>query len=116
MKTRNSPRPRPAASRKRDLQARRALKARVRHSRPIHHRFLLHPATGMMVLAAGVLIAGWTFRAAADSYTVTGKIPAPPLTDGATITSPADGSTTAVTPIDIGGSCPDNSYVNLTRN
>ena len=69
-----------------------------------------------MVLAAGVLIAGWTFRAAADSYTVTGKIPAPPLTDGAIITSPADGSTTAVTPIDIGGSCPDNSYVNLTRN
>lgn len=92
------------------------IKQQVRLARPIHTRFLLHPATCMTLLVVGVLIAGWTLRAAADSYNVTAKVPAPPLTEGAIITSPADGTTFATSPITVSGSCPDNSYVKLFRN
>lgn len=92
------------------------IKRKIRLESPMHKRFLLHPATIMMLLVAGVLISGWTLRATADSYNVTAKVPAPPLTEGATITSPADGATSTVSPITVTGTCPDSSYVKLTRN
>jgi len=62
------------------------------------------------------LIVGWTLHISADAYTVTGKVPAPPLTEGAVITSPADGTTTASNTLLVEGTCPDASYVTLTRN
>ncbi len=69
-----------------------------------------------MLLVIGVLIAGWTLRAAASDYSVTAKVPADPLTEGAVITDPADGFTTASSPITVTGTCPDSSYVKLIRN
>ena len=88
----------------------------VHHSRPIHKQILLHPATAMMLLVAGVLIAGWTFRVAAVTYDVHAKVPAPPLTEGAFITNPADGAHFTSSPITVSGSCPNDSYVTLIRN
>ncbi len=95
---------------------RRAIKSKIRRSQPIHKRFLLHPATIMVLLVAGVFIAGWTYHAVAASYSVTAKIPAPPLTEGAVITTPADGYVATSSPITVSGTCPDNSYVTLIRN
>ena len=70
----------------------------------------------MTLLVAGVLISGWTIRIAAASYNVNGKVPAPPLTEGAVITSPSDGSVSKVSPITVAGTCPNDSYVKLYRN
>src|SRR5690348_11337747 len=65
---------------------RRQIHQRIRRAQPVHKRVLLHPASVMCLLVAGVFIAGWTLHAAAASYGVTAKVPAPPLTDGAVIT------------------------------
>lgn len=95
---------------------RAVLRQFVRKRRPVHKRVLLHPASAMALLVAGVLIGGWTFRVAADSYTITAKNPAPLLTDGAIITEPSDGAIFKTTPITVSGSCPNDSYVELMRN
>jgi hypothetical protein len=94
----------------------KALKRRIRKSRPLHRRFLLHPMTVMVLLCVGVFLVSWTFRAIADVITVTGTVPAPILTQGAVITSPADGSTLTTSPDEISGNCPYGSYINLTIN
>lgn len=91
------------------------MRRRIRHAQPIHKRFLLHPATIMVLLVAGVLIAGWTYHAVAASYTVNAKVPAPPLAEGAIITSPSDGTTFHSSPITVSGTCPADSYVTIFR-
>ena len=93
-----------------------ALKRQIRESRPWHRRILLHPLSVLVLLCAGIFVVGLSFRAAADSYTVNGKIPAAPLGQGAVITSPADGAVITQVPINVSGTCPANSYVKLTRN
>jgi hypothetical protein len=77
---------------------------------------LLHPGSVFGVLIVGVLLCGVSVRAIADQLHVTARIPAPPLTEAATITTPIDGQTFTASPITVTGTCPDNSYVNLYRN
>lgn len=92
------------------------LRRRVRLARPLHKRLALHPVSIFVLLLTGVLIIGWTFHSAADSYSLTGKVAAPPLTEGAVISEPADGATFTTSPITVIGTCPDSSYVAITRN
>lgn len=91
-------------------------KQKVRQARPVHKRILLHPASVLVLLCAGVFIAGWTIRSAADSYTVTASVLAPLPGGPATIISPVDQTHYTTTPINVAGSCPSNTYVNLYRN
>ena len=101
----------------RSQRARKATaKRRIRLARPAHIRIALHPLSMFTLLIAGVLITGWTFHTAAASYTVNAKVPAAPLTEGAVITSPADGLTTSTNSVVVSGTCPDTSYVTLMRN
>jgi hypothetical protein len=67
-------------------------------------------------LMVGVLLTGLSVRAIADQVHVTARIPAPPLTQAATITSPTDGQIIRTSPITVTGFCPDDSYINLYRN
>ncbi len=89
---------------------------RIRAARPLHKRILLHPASVLLVLCAGVLIIGWTFKVVAGSYTVKAKVPAAPLVDGAVITAPDDGATVTVAAQTVHGTCPADSYVKLFDN
>jgi len=65
-----------------------------------------------------MLLATSTLSAKADptdtvSYNVRAKVPADPLTEPAIITSPTDGQRFRTTPIDIKGTCPYKSYINI---
>lgn len=91
-------------------------KTKIKATRPAHKRFLLHPATVLVLLCAGVLLFGWTLKTQADSYSVTAKVPADPLTEPATITTPSDGKHFSTSPITLNGSCPYKSYVEIYRN
>ena len=86
-----------------------------RQNYPIHKRLLLHPLTIFGLLCAGVLIAGWTYRVLADTV-ISSVIEAPALSEGATITSPNDGSRLTSSPINVLGTCPDSSYIKLYLN
>jgi hypothetical protein len=76
----------------------------------------LHPISVLLILCAGVLIVGGTYKAIADSYTVHAVIPAPPLTQGATITSPLSGAKLSSARIAVSGTCPADSYVKAYDN
>jgi hypothetical protein len=91
-------------------------KAKIIARRPAHKKFLLHPATVFFLLCLGVLLIGWTWRASAVSYSISARIPAAPLTEPATITNPADGASFSSKPIDVSGTCPNDSYVKILRN
>jgi hypothetical protein len=93
-----------------------AAKRAIRKRRPIHKRVLLHPITFFGLLCFGVFLTGITWHGLALSYTVTGTIPAAPLTEPAIITWPAANTILTSTPITVIGSCPANSYVALDRN
>lgn len=90
--------------------------AETSSSRPLHKRIILHPITVLFVLCAGVLIVGSTYNAVASTYTVHAKVPAPPLTEGATITSQTNGTKLGSGQLTINGTCPANSYVKLYDN
>jgi hypothetical protein len=88
-----------------------------------------YPLLVMIVLVAGVLMAGWTRLVVADtnpygppqqdSYTVHASVPGPAPTTGATIDSPAGGTRFSEKPIIVSGSCPvdaNGGYVSLYRN
>jgi hypothetical protein len=93
-----------------------AARKTIRAQRPLHRHIALHPITVFTLLCVGVLLATLTLNALAASYTVTLSIPAPPLTLPAVITSPADGYQTSTEALTVSGTCPDNSYVNLSDN
>ena len=93
-----------------------AIKRRIRKSLPLHKRLILHPLSVMVILCVGVFLISWTFRVIADTITITATVPAPPLTQGAVITSPVDGAVFTNSPIQVSGTCPDNSYINLYKN
>ncbi len=92
------------------------VKRTIRRRQPLHRRFLIHPITVFGLLCVGVFIAGWTVKTVAVSYTVNGRVPAPPLSQGAVITYPTDGQVFTSVPITVHGTCPQNSYVKLTLN
>jgi len=91
-------------------------KQKVRQARPTHKRILLHPASVLTLLCIGVLIAGWTIRGAADSYSVTASLPAPIPASPATIISPVDQTHYTTASAIVAGSCPSNTYVKLYSN
>jgi hypothetical protein len=93
-----------------------AIKKSIRRKRPIHKRLLVHPISLFVLLCLGVLIAGTTYQVIADSYDVTASVPAHTLTEGAVITSPSNGYATATSTILVVGTCPDDSYVEISRN
>lgn len=93
-----------------------AIKRKIHASRPVHKRVLLHPLTIMLILCVGVFVIGWTYRTVADSYNVVAEVLAPPLSSGATITSPVNGQTLSQTPIVVTGTCPANSIVAIQIN
>lgn len=91
-------------------------KRKIRQARPVHKRILLHPLSILVILCAGVFIAGWTFRTIADTYTVTASVIAPIPPNPATITSPGDQTHFTATPVTVAGVCSPNAYVELYRN
>jgi hypothetical protein len=93
-----------------------AARKTVRRNQPLHKRFALHPVNIFAMLCVGILLATFTLNAFADSITVTAVVPAPPLTQAAVITDPTDGTQTSTQDITITGTCPDNSYINMTDN
>src|ERR1700744_1757637 len=73
-------------------QQKRAVKSYLKQKRSWLPGILLQPITLVVLLATGVLMVGWTYHAMAETLTVTATVPAPALTEPATITFPADGS------------------------
>lgn len=69
-----------------------------------------------MLMCVGVLLSAFTLNALADTVSIAAVVPAPPLTQGAVINSPSDGSQTSTEATTVAGSCPANSYVDLTDN
>jgi len=102
------------ASAKRAAPAAAARKVAARR-RPLHKRMLLHPFTVMVLLCAGVLIAGSTFHSSAASYDVTASVPAVPPATAAVITDPVSQQHVSDHPIVVHGTCPPASYVKLYR-
>ena len=88
---------------------------KVVRRRPIHKRVLLHPISWFLLLCAGVLVVGSTFRGQAATYDVTAKISAPALTEPAVITQPTDQKRISASVMNVLGTCPDDSYINLYR-
>jgi hypothetical protein len=93
-----------------------AARRKIRTRRPLHKHVALHPITVFALLCVGVLLATYTLNAVADSYTVNAVVPADALTVPAVITSPTDGTQTSIEALTVSGTCPDNSYVDLTDN
>jgi hypothetical protein len=80
-------------------------------------RFVLPwPYVIFIFLCVGVLLAGWTFQAAADNITVRAKVSAPLPSGPAVITSPGDGTHFTDVPITVAGTCPTDTYIKLYRN
>ena len=79
--------------------------------------FIPYPLLIMLLLAAGVFLAAWTFRVSADDILVTARIAGPAITSPAVITTPADGTHFSAVPIEVSGTCPPNAaYVEIYRN
>ncbi len=88
----------------------------IRADRSWHQRILLHPLSMFALLVVGVLMVGLTMRAAADDYSVQATVSAPPLAAGALISIPSNNQIFSNHPIDVSGSCPNDSYIKLSRN
>ncbi len=95
---------------------RTSIKRRHSQLRPLHHRLVLHPVSLLLFLCTGVLLAGLTWHSSADSYTVNAQVLAPPLSQPAVITQLANQSHFTSRPIVVNGTCPEKSYVQLSRN
>jgi hypothetical protein len=99
------------------MKTKKSRQVRVKKTkRPIHKRLLLHPLTVLLIIIVGVLTLDATFQSNAASYGVTATVPAAALTQPASITSLADNSKVATSPLAASGTCPANSYVKLFRN
>jgi len=93
-----------------------AVRKIVHNNRPLHRHIALSPLSTFALLCVGVLLATFTVKAIADSYTVTAVYDAPRLTIPAIITSPTDGTQTTTEAETVSGTCPVNSYVALIDN
>ncbi|MET0779490.1 MAG: hypothetical protein ABWY71_01510, partial [Candidatus Saccharimonadales bacterium] len=90
-------------------------KAPIKHARPLHKRVLLHPFSIMVVLCAGVILAGSTYRSLAASYGVTASVSAAPVTGPAVIATPLDSQHVGSQHLTVTGTCPASAYVKLYR-
>ncbi|HEX7964047.1 MAG TPA: hypothetical protein VF466_05690, partial [Candidatus Saccharimonadales bacterium] len=97
--------------------ARHKARQQVRAARPLHKRLLVHPFTVMVLLCAGVLIVGTTWRGfAAPALDVTATVPAELPASAATIVSPSPQQHFSSPTATVIGDCPAQSYVKLYRN
>ena len=114
--------------------AKKQIKQRIRNRRPIHKRFLLHPAILFLLLCVGVTLLIVSVQALADSLTVTAKVSAPLPDSPAVIqtvapmdqptqtqaAAPADSVDTAIHVSDnqvlLNGECPADSHIEFYRN
>ncbi|HEV7455006.1 MAG TPA: hypothetical protein VGO07_07140 [Candidatus Saccharimonadales bacterium] len=90
-------------------------KTLIKHARPLHKRVLLHPFSVMVVLCAGVILAGSTYQSLAASYDVTATVSAPPITVPAVIGTPANSQHVSSQQVTVLGTCPAAAYVKLYR-
>lgn len=94
--------------------------AHRRHSfKLLPHYHTDYPLVLFILLIAGLFTYGWqSFVTAADggSYQVNAIIEAQPLTQAATISSPAEGAQLSENITTISGTCPNDSYVSVERN
>jgi hypothetical protein len=88
----------------------------IRHYRKWHVRLTLHPVNLMIALCTGVLLVAATINSYGDSFNVSAQILAPALTAPAIIDQPLDSTTVDTETIEVSGSCPSDSYVNLYVN
>jgi hypothetical protein len=116
MKQNKNPRAKSSIHRNKSVSKRAAIKHVVHQNRSVRKNIALHPINVLFLLCVGVLLVVFTINVLADSFTVTAVVPAPALTDPATIISPTDGTQTSTQVIDVTGTCPVGSYVNLTNN
>ena len=94
----------------------RRYKVAIKRRRPVHKKILLHPSTIFVLIIFGGWLIFSSLKASAASFTVTATVPAPALTEPATITQPVDQSQFSSQPITVSGSCPTDSYVELFDN
>lgn len=88
----------------------------IRANRSLTKKLLMHPLSTFGMLVVGVLLANLTLQVLAFDYSVSAVVAAPPLTEGAVITSPKSNQTLTAKPITVSGTCPNTSYVKLFRN
>jgi hypothetical protein len=81
----------------------------------LHKKLLLHPLSIFTILCCGVFMAGWTYQVLASTL-ISSTIEAPELQDAATLDSPPDGTVFTKASVTVSGSCPADSYVNLSVN
>jgi hypothetical protein len=91
-------------------------KVTIKRRRPVHKKILLHPTTIFVLVIFGGWLIFSSIKASAASYLVTATVPAPALTEPATITQPVDQSQFTTQPITVSGTCPPVSYVELFDN
>lgn len=103
-------------SAKNSIKAHPKTKRRVKDNRPLHRTIAFHPINLLFLLCAGVLLCASTLSAMAASYSVTGTVPAPIPTSAAVITSPNDNQQLSPQTQTISGTCPTNTYIQVSDN
>jgi hypothetical protein len=68
------------------------------------------------MLISGVILVALTYNAFAANLTISAVVYAPPITSPATIIKPLNNAHFLSSPIEVLGSCPNNSHVELIRN
>jgi hypothetical protein len=115
--TTKTPAKRPAPAKARSARSAGPKRVGGRTSRSLHKKLLLHPFTVMVLLCAGVLIGGTTWRAiAAQNLDVTATVPAALPTAPASIGNPIAQQRFTSRNITVTGSCESQTYVKLSRN
>lgn len=94
----------------------RAKAAKTHPLKKASRLFLPYPLFLFVMLVVGAMLSYSTFSAGAIDYLVKAKVPAPPLTEPAVITSPVGGDIFSEVPITVDGTCPLDSYVEIYRN
>ncbi|MDL2341759.1 MAG: hypothetical protein QFB87_01625 [Patescibacteria group bacterium] len=88
----------------------------------VHKRHSSYPVLAMLLLCIGVLISSSTHSALAvtltdsASYVVTASLPGPAPATAATISAPTNNAHFKTATITVSGSCPLNTYVEISRN
>ena len=98
------------------VKAQHKAKRQVRDNRPLHRTIVFHPINLLFLLCAGVLLSASTLSATADSYSVNATVPAAIPTLPAVITSPTNNGQLSPQTQTISGTCPLNTYVEVTDN
>jgi hypothetical protein len=88
----------------------------IKRRRPVHKKILLHPSTIIVLIIFGGWLVFSSIRVSAANFQVTATVPAPALSEPATITQPIDQSKFTSQPITVSGTCPTPAYVEIYDN